>query len=66
MILNPLRLCGAAYQAEILGTASGAELADIEQMNKIVPLVTSEIPFCQHVCELVFGANVTDLSFGFK
>ena len=27
LILNPLRHCGAAYQAEILGTASGAEMA---------------------------------------
>ena len=29
LILNPLRHCGAASQAEILGTASGAEMADI-------------------------------------
>ena len=55
---------GAAYQAEILGTASGAEMADIEQMKKIVLLITCEISFSQHVCELVFGVNVTDLNFG--
>ena len=61
--MNPLRHCGAAYQVEILGAASGAEIADIKQMKKIVPLITCEIPFSQHVCELVFGGNVTDLNF---
>ena len=55
---------GAAYQAEILGAASGAEVADIEQMKKIVLLITCEIPFNQHVCELVFGVNVSDLNYG--
>ena len=57
-------ICGAAYQAEILGTASGAEMAGIQQMKKIVPLMTCEIPFSQHVCELMFGVNVTDVNFG--
>ena len=61
LILYPLRHFGAAYQAEILDAASGAEMADIEQMKKIVPLITCEIPFSQHVCELIFGVNVTDL-----
>ena len=32
-------------------------------MKKIVPLITRQILFCQHVCELVFGLNVTDLKF---
>ena len=50
-------------QAEILGAAIGAEMADIAQMKKIVPLITCETPFRQHVCELVFGVNVTDLNF---
>ena len=59
--MNRLRHCGAAYQAEILGAASGAEMADIEHWEKIVPLITCEIPFGQRVCELVFGVNVTDL-----
>ena len=36
-------------------------MADIEQMKKIVPLITCEISFCQHGCALVFGVNVTDL-----
>ena len=63
MILKPLRHCAAACQAEVLGTTSGAEMADIEQMKKIVPLITCEIAFNQHVCELVFGVNVTHLNF---
>ena len=61
MILNPLRHCGAACH---LDAASGAEMADIEQTQKMVPLITCEISLCQHVCELVFGVNVTDLDFG--
>ena len=38
-------------------------MTDIEQMKKIVPLITCESPFGQNVCELVFGVNVTDLNF---
>ena len=38
-------------------------MPDIEQMKKIVPLMTCEIPFSQHVCESVFGVSVTDLNF---
>ena len=34
----------------------------IKQMKKIVPLITCEISWSQHVCELVFGVNVTDLN----
>ena len=63
---EPLRHGGAAYQAEILGTTSGAEMDDIEQMKKIVPLITREIPFHHHVCELVFGVSVTDCILGSK
>ena len=63
--LNPLRHCGAANQAEILGAANGAEMTDImKQLKKIVPLITCEIPFSQHVCELMFGVNVTILDLG--
>ena len=64
LILNPLRHCGAAYQAEILGAASGAEMADVGQMKKIVPLITCEITFGQNVCELMLGVNLTDLNLG--
>ena len=38
-------------------------MAAIEQMKKIVPLITREIPFSHHVCELVFGVKVTELIF---
>ena len=38
-------------------------MADIEQTQKMVPLITCEISLCQYVCELVFGVNVTDLNF---
>ena len=64
LILNPHRHCGAVYQTEILGAASATEMADIQHMKKIVPLITCEILLCQDVCELVFGVNVTDLNFG--
>ena len=64
LILNPLRHCGAAYQAGILSAQSGAEMADIERMQKIVPLITCEISLCQYVCELVLGVSVFDLDLG--
>ena len=53
-----------AYHAGILSAASRAEMADVEQMNKIVPFVTCEITFGQNVCELVSGViNVSNLNF---
>ena len=55
---------GAADQAEILGTAERAEMADVEQTKKIVPFVTCEVSLCQYVCDLVFGVNVSDLNIG--
>ena len=51
---------GAAYQAGVLRAASGAETAHVEQMKKIVPFVTCEIAFGQHVCELMVGVDVPD------
>ena len=39
-------------------------MADIAQVKKIVPLITCEIPFCQDVCELVFGVNIFYLDLG--
>ena len=53
----------AAYQAGILSAATGAEMADVEQMKKIVPFVTCEITSGQNACELVFGVNVPNLNF---
>ena len=38
-------------------------MADIEQIEKIVPFVTCEISFGSNVCELVFGVNVKNLNF---
>ena len=38
-------------------------MADVKQMEKMVPLITCEIALCQNVCELVFGVNVLDLAF---
>ena len=39
-------------------------MADDKQIEKIVPLITCEIPFCQYVCKLVFGVDMLDLNFG--
>ena len=46
--------------------AERAEMADVKQMKKIVPLITCEVPFCQHACELVFGVDVLDLNLRFQ
>ena len=53
---------GAANQAEILSAAQRAEMADVEQMKKIVPLITCEITYGQYVCELIFGVDVPYLN----
>ena len=39
-------------------------MADIEQAQQMIPLMTCEIPLCQDVCQLVFGVDVFDLDFG--
>ena len=54
---------GAANQAGIHGAASGAEMAHVEQLKKIVPFVTCEMAFGRNVCELMFGVDVLDLNF---
>ena len=38
-------------------------MADVEQMKKIVPLITCEITFGLCVCELVIGIDVPNLNF---
>ena len=38
-------------------------MADVEQLKKIVPLTTCEIPSGQNVCELMFGVNVSEAEF---
>ena len=40
-----------------------AEMVNIEQTKKIIPLITREITFGLDVCDLVFGVNVTNLEF---
>ena len=43
-----------------------AEMDDVEQMKKIVPLITCEITFGQYVCQLMFGVDVPNLNLGFQ
>ena len=54
----------SANQAEILGAAKRAEMADVEQRKKINPFVTCEVSFCQYVCDLVLGVDAPDLNLG--
>ena len=37
------------------------EIHDVKQTEKVIPLITGEITFGQHVCELVFGVKIFDL-----
>ena len=39
-------------------------MANVEQTQKIVPLITCEIHLCHYVSELVFGVNIFDLAVG--
>ena len=39
---------------------------DIQQAKKMVPLITREASFDQHVSKLVFGANIFNLILGSK
>ena len=39
-------------------------MANVEQTQKMVPLITCEVSLGQYVCELVFGVNVFDLDLG--
>ena len=41
-------------------------MANVEQTQKMIPLITCEISFGQNVCELVFGVDVFDLDFGIQ
>ena len=45
-------------------TIGRTEMADVEQTQKMIPLITCEMSLCQYVCELAFGVNVFDLDFG--
>ena len=37
---------------------------DVDQTEKMIPFITSEMAFRQHVCEKGFCINVFDLDFG--
>ena len=39
-------------------------MANVKQIQQMIPLIMCEIPLCQDVCELVFGVSVFDLDFG--
>ena len=41
-------------------------MADIKQIQQMIPFIACEIPFGQSVCELVFGVDVFDLDFGIQ
>ena len=64
LLLNSFCHRNAADQAETFGASKRAEMANIEQNKKIVPLITREITFGKDVCDLVFDVDVTDLDFG--
>ena len=36
-----------------VNTIDGPEMTDVEQTQKMIPFITSEISLCQYVCELV-------------
>ena len=59
-----LLLLPVAFFSTSPRATSRAEMADVEQTQKMVPLITCEIALCQYVCELVLGVNVFDLDFG--
>ena len=39
-------------------------MANVEQTQKMVPLITSKVSLRQYVCELVLGVNAFDLDLG--
>ena len=49
-----------------MATRKLQKVHDVEQTEKVIPFITNDIAFRQHVCELVFGINVFDLDFGLQ
>ena len=39
-------------------------MADVEQMKKIVPLITCEIRISQYLCKLMFVVDILELDLG--
>ena len=41
-------------------------MADVKQIQQMIPFITCEVSHGQYVCELVFGVDVFDLDFGIQ
>ena len=41
-------------------------MANIKQVQQMIPFITCEILLCQDVCKLVLGVDVFDLNLGIK
>ena len=41
-------------------------MANIKQVQQMIPFITCEIPLCQDVCKLILGVDVFDLDLGVK
>ena len=37
------------------------KIHDVKQWENMIPLITGEVAFRQHVCKLVFGVNIFDM-----
>ena len=57
-LLNSFRHCSRAN--------CGTEMANVKQIQQMIPFIRCEISFGQYVCELVFGDDVFDLDFGIQ
>ena len=47
-----------------IAAVQAVEMADVKQIQQMIPLMMCEISLCQDVCKLVFGVDVFDLDFG--
>ena len=41
-------------------------MADVKQIQQMIPFITSETAFRQHVCKLVFGIDIFDWDLGLQ
>ena len=41
-------------------------MANVEQAQQMIPLITCEMSLRQYVCELILGVDVFDLDLGIK
>ena len=49
-----------------MATRIHREIHNIEQTQKVIPLISRETSFGQNVSELVFGVHIFDLDLGFQ